>query len=187
MDFYSLIFLSCALGMDAFAVSLCKGFSVKKLHLKHYLIVGIYFGGFQALMPTIGYFIGITFASFIASIDHWIAFILLSLIGLKMIKESLENENCDSNANQFGFKTMLALAIATSIDALAVGVSFAFLNVNLLLAIFLIGIITFILCIIALKIGNKFGIYLKNKAELLSGLVLIILGVKILIEHLFFD
>ncbi|EAH5193780.1 hypothetical protein HCU49_001682, partial [Campylobacter jejuni] len=113
MDFYSLIFLSCALGMDAFAVSLCKGFSVKKLHLKHYLIVGIYFGGFQALMPTIGYFIGITFASFIASIDHWIAFILLSLIGLKMIKESLENENCDSNANQFGFKTMLALAIAT--------------------------------------------------------------------------
>lgn len=177
MDFYSLIFLSCALGMDAFAVSLCKGFSVKKLHLKHYLIVGIYFGGFQALMPTIGYFIGITFASFI----------LLSLIGLKMIKESLENENCDSNANQFGFKTMLALAIATSIDALAVGVSFAFLNVNLLLAIFLIGIITFILCIIALKIGNKFGIYLKNKAELLGGLVLIILGVKILIEHLFFD
>ncbi|HEH4075945.1 TPA: manganese efflux pump, partial [Campylobacter jejuni] len=167
MDFYSLIFLSCALGMDAFAVSLCKGFSVKKLHLKHYLIVGIYFGGFQALMPTIGYFIGITFASFIASIDHWIAFILLSLIGLKMIKESLENENCDSNANQFGFKTMLSLAIATSIDALAVGVSFAFLNVNLLLAIFLIGIITFILCIIALKIGNKFGIYLKNKAELL--------------------
>ncbi|MFQ6342761.1 manganese efflux pump MntP family protein [Campylobacter sp. VTCC 70190] len=186
MDFYSLIFLSCALGMDAFAVSLCKGFSVKKLHLKHYFIVGIYFGGFQALMPTIGYFIGIAFASFIASIDHWIAFALLSLIGLKMIKESFGDENCDTNANQFGFKTMSALALATSIDALAVGISFAFLKVNLFLAVFLIGLITFILCMLALKIGNQFGIHLKNKAELLGGVVLIILGVKILIEHLFF-
>uniref|UniRef100_UPI0013C364AD manganese efflux pump n=1 Tax=Klebsiella pneumoniae TaxID=573 RepID=UPI0013C364AD len=140
---------------------------------------GMKFGGSQALLPTIGCFIGITFASFIASIDHLICFVLLYLLGLKISNESLEIEICDRNAKQFGFQTMQALTIDTSIDALAVGVSFAFLNVNLLLAIFLIGIITFILCIIALKIGNKFGIYLKNKAELLGGLVLIILGVKI--------
>ncbi|EAI3389204.1 TPA: manganese efflux pump [Campylobacter coli] len=187
MDLYSLILLSCALAMDAFAVSLCKGFSVKKLNLRHYVITGAYFGGFQALMPAIGYVIGITFASFIASIDHWIAFILLSLIGLKMIKESFENENCDTNSNQFGFKIMFALAVATSVDALAIGVSFAFLDVNLFLALFLIGSITFILCAIALEIGNKFGTRFKNKAEFLGGAVLIILGIKILIEHLFFS
>ncbi|TKX31854.1 manganese efflux pump MntP [Campylobacter aviculae] len=187
MDYISLIFLSCALAMDAFAVSLCKGFSVKKLNLRHYFIVGIYFGGFQALMPALGYIIGISFASFIASIDHWVAFILLGLIGLKMIKESFESENCDTNANQFGFKIMFALAFATSIDALAVGVSFAFLEVNLSIALLLIGLITFILCTIALKIGNKFGVFLKNKAEFLGGVVLIVLGIKILIEHLFFN
>ncbi|MDC7793376.1 manganese efflux pump MntP family protein [Campylobacter coli] len=178
MDFYSLILLSCALAMDAFAVSLCKGFSVKKLNLKHYIITGVYFGGFQALMPAIGYAIGITFASFIASIDHWIAFVLLSLIGLKMIKESFENENCDTNSNQFGFKIMFALAI---------GVSFAFLDVDLFLALFLIGSITFILCAIALELGNKFGTRFRNKAEFLGGAVLIILGIKILVEHLFFS
>lgn len=187
MDILSLLFLSFALAMDAFAVSLCKGFGIKKLKFKHYMIVGVYFGGFQALMAALGYFAGVTFASFVASVDHWIAFILLSFIGLKMIKESFEAESCDNNANQFGFKTMLALAIATSIDALAVGVSFAFLNFDLLLALFLIGFITFMLCIIALKIGNQFGIYLKNKAELFGGTVLIILGLKILIEHLFFS
>lgn len=186
MELFSLIFLSCALGMDAFAVSLCKGFGVQNLRLKHYLIVGIYFGGFQALMPTLGYFIGVAFHSFITNIDHWIAFALLSLIGLKMVKESFKNEDCDTNANQFGFKTMSALALATSIDALAVGISFAFLKVNLFLAVFLIGLITFILCMLALKLGNQFGIHLKNKVELLGGVVLIILGVKILIEHLFF-
>ncbi|EAI0690176.1 TPA: manganese efflux pump [Campylobacter coli] len=187
MDLYSLIFLSCALAMDAFAVSLCKGFSVKKLNLRHYVITGAYFGGFQALMPAIGYVIGITFASFIASIDHWIAFVLLSLIGLKMIKESFEDESCDTNSNQFGFKIMFALAIATSIDALAIGVSFAFLKVNLFLALFLIGSITFVLCAVALEIGNKFGTRFKNKAEFLGGIVLIALGIKILIEHLFFS
>lgn len=187
MDFYSLILLSYALAMDAFAVSLCKGFSVKKLNLKHYIITGVYFGGFQALMPAIGYAIGITFASFIASIDHWIAFVLLSLIGLKMIKESFENENCDTNSNQFGFKIMFALAVATSVDALAIGVSFAFLDVDLFLALFLIGSITFILCAIALELGNKFGTRFRNKAEFLGGAVLIILGIKILVEHLFFS
>lgn len=187
MDYLSLILLSCALAMDAFAVSLCKGFSVKRLNLKHYCIVGAYFGGFQALMPVFGYIIGLSFASFIASIDHWIAFILLGFIGIKMIKEALENEDCDINANQFNFKIMFPLAIATSIDALAVGISFAFLETPLFIAVLFIGFITFVFCILALKIGNKFGVFLKNKAEFLGGAVLIILGVKILIEHLFFN
>ena len=187
MNFLSLVFLSCALAMDAFAVSLCKGFSVEKLKFKHYALVGIYFGGFQALMCVLGFFVGVNFAFFVASIDHWIAFILLSFIGFKMLKESFQNEGCDKNSNQFNFKTMLALAIATSIDALAVGVSFAFISVNVVLAIFLIGFITFILCVIALKIGNKFGIFLKNKAEFLGGIILIILGFKILIQDLFFS
>lgn len=187
MDIFSLIFLSIALAMDAFAVSLCKGFSVKKLNIKHYLLVGVYFGGFQALMPLLGYIIGIEFEPFVREIDHWIAFILLAFIGIKMIKESFENKSCENIANEFNFKTMLSLAIATSIDAFAIGVSFAFLQVNLLLALFLIGFITFILCIFALKIGNQFGVYLSSKAELLGGGVLILLGIKILIQHLFFD
>ncbi|MCW1359948.1 manganese efflux pump MntP family protein [Campylobacter sp. CCS1377] len=187
MDILSLIFLACALAMDAFAVSLCKGFSVKKLQIRHYLIVSCYFGGFQALMPLIGYFIGISFSDFVKFIDHWIAFILLGLIGAKMIKEALEDESCDTNSNQFGAKIMLGLAIATSIDALAIGVSFAFLKVNLILALLLIGFITFMFCLLALKIGNTFGIYLKSKAEFFGGAVLILLGFKILIQHLFFE
>lgn len=187
MDIFSLILLSFALAMDAFAVSLCKGFSVKKLEFKHYFITGIYFGGFQALMPALGYVLGISFESFVKQVDHWIAFILLGLIGAKMIKEGLENDACDSNANNFEAKIMFALALATSIDAFAVGVSFAFLSVNLILALFLIGSITFIACVFALKIGNRFGLFFKNKAEILGGIVLILLGLKILITHLFFE
>lgn len=187
MDIISLCFLACALAMDAFAVSLCKGFSVKNLQVKHYILTGCYFGGFQALMPAIGYIAGENFKSFMQPVDHWIAFVLLSFLGLKMIKEGFENEGCRSDSNQFGFKVMFALAIATSIDALAVGVSFAFLNVNLLLALFLIGFITFIFCVFALKIGNRFGIYFKRKAEFLGGVVLLFLGFKILIEHLYFN
>ena len=183
MNLLELILLSCALAMDAFAVSLCKGFSVKTPTIKHYFIVGAYFGGFQALMPLLGFFIGISFSSFIQKIDHWIAFVLLVFIGIKMIKEGFENESCPSD-DGFHFKTMLSLAIATSIDALAVGVSFAFLQVSLILALFLIGSITFIFCIMALKIGSRFGIYLKSKAEFLGGGVLILLGFKILITHL---
>lgn len=173
--------LSCALAMDAFAVSLCKGFSVKTLTLRHYFLVGFIL---VALMPALGFLIGVSFSSFIQKIDHWIAFILLVFIGFKMIKESFEKE---SYSNDFHFKTMLSLAIATSIDALAVGVSFAFLEVSLALALFLIASITFIFCIIALKIGNCFGTHLKGKAELLGGSVLILLGFKILISHLFWD
>lgn len=151
--------LSCALAMDAFAVSLCKSFSVKTLTLRHYFLVGFIL---VALMPALGFLIGVSFSSFIQKIDHWIAFILLVFIGFKMIKESFEKE---SYSNDFHFKTMLSLAIATSIDALAVGVSFAF-QVSLTLALFLIASITFIFCIIALKIGNCFGTHLKGKAEL---------------------
>ncbi|MBS4235580.1 manganese efflux pump MntP [Campylobacter vulpis] len=184
MSFIELILLSCALAMDAFAVSLCKGFSAKTLTLKHYLIVGIYFGGFQALMPALGFLVGVSFSSFIQKIDHWIAFVLLVFIGFKMMKEGFEKESCPSD-DGFHFKTMLTLAIATSIDALAVGVSFAFLQVSLTLALFLIGGTTFIFCVVALKMGNRFGVYLKSKAELLGGGVLILLGFKILISHLF--
>lgn len=187
MDLISLIFLSCALAMDSFAISLCKGFSVKNLQIKHYILTSFYFGGFQALMPAIGYIMGVSFEPFVRPIDHWIAFILLSFLGIKMIKEGFENENCPNDSNQFNFKIMCTLSIATSIDALAVGVGFAFLNVNLILALFLIGFITSILCVLALKIGNSFGIYFKNKAEFLGGAVLILIGIKILIEHLYFD
>lgn len=186
MSITSLFFLSCALAMDSFAVSLCKGFSVKNLQTKHYILTGCYFGGFQALMPAIGYFAGMSFKPFVQPIDHWIAFILLTFLGIKMIKEGFEDEKSNNNSNQFNFRVMFALSIATSIDALAIGVGFAFLNVNLALALFLIGSITFILCVFALKIGNRFGIYFKSKAEFLGGSVLILLGFKILIEHLFF-
>ncbi|CAM4145659.1 manganese efflux pump MntP family protein [Campylobacter armoricus] len=184
MDISSLIILSFALAADAFAVSLCKGFSVKELKLKHYLIVGLYFGGFQALMPAVGYILGASFGSFVEKIDHWIAFILLGAIGGKMIQESFKNDSCKEDSNLFDFKTMIALGIATSIDALAVGVSFAFLKVDLFIALLCIGIITFMMCALALKIGNKFGTYLKSKAEFIGGAILIFLAVKILLEHL---
>lgn len=185
MDLSSLIILACALAMDSFAVSLSKGFSVEKLHLKHYITTGVLFGGFQAVMPVIGFVLGIGFASFIAKIDHWVAFGLLSFLGVKMLKESFAEKTCDNN--HFDLTTMLALAFATSIDALAVGVSFAFLQVNLILAVILIGFITCIFCIFALKIGNSFGLYLQNKAEFAGGVILILLGFKILLEHLFAD
>lgn len=191
MGLLSVVFLACALAMDAFAVSLCKGFGVKKLEIKHYLIVGIYFGGFQALMPALGYLLGAAFAHFVAQIDHYIAFVLLVLVGAKMIKESFESQ--ENACEPFEFKTMLALAVATSIDALAVGVSFAFVefsNINVWYSIAIIGIITFFICVLGLKIGHKlgcesaFGSKLGKKAELIGGVVLIALGVKILIEHL---
>lgn len=195
MDIISLFLLACALAADAFTVSLCKGFSVKRLELKHYLIVGLYFGGFQALMPSIGYFIGIELAHFIDRIDHWISFVLLTLVGAKMIKESFAKEGLDDkNLEQFSTRTMFVLAIATSIDALAVGLSFAFMeNLHFPLAIFTIGGITFILCIFGLKMGyhlgfdNQFGLNLGKKAEFIGGLVLVLLGCKILFGHLFFN
>lgn len=171
--------------MDAFAVSVCKGLSIKKLSLKAPLIVGAYFGLFQALMPLTGYFLGISFKNYIVSIDHWISFILLFIIGFNMIKESTEHDCCEAD-NSLKFKTMVVLAIATSIDALAIGVTFAFLSVDIISAITIIGVTTFVLSMFGVKIGNVFGSKYKQKAEFAGGVILILMGAKILIEHLFF-
>jgi len=183
MKIIELLLLSVGLGMDAFAVSVCKGISMKKMDWKKAIIIGLYFGGFQALMPVIGYFLGSAFESLITNIDHWIAFILLGIIGGKMIKDSFvdESDNCNDDVS---FKTMFVLAVATSIDALAIGITFAFLNVNLILAVTIIGVITFILAVIGTKIGNRFGDKYQNKAELVGGIILVLLGIKILLEHL---
>ena len=156
---------------------------MKKINWKNAIIIAIYFGIFQALMPVVGYFLGTAFSSIVESVDHWIAFILLAAIGGNMIKESTDDEEEKRNDN-VDFKTMIILAIATSIDALAVGVTFAFFKVNLVLAIILIGIITFALSILGVIIGNKFGDKLQNKAELTGGIILILIGLKILLEHL---
>lgn len=183
MGVIELLLLSVGLAMDAFAVAICKGISMKKMNWKKAIIIGIYFGGFQALMPTIGYFLGTFFQNLITSIDHWIAFILLGIIGGEMIKESFE-EDSENRNDDVSIKTMLVLSIATSIDALAIGITFAFLKVNLPLAVSLIGIITFILAIVGTKIGNRFGDKYESKAELTGGIILVLLGIKILLEHM---
>ena len=185
MGFIELFILAVGLSMDAFAVSICKGLSVQRLRPRHALICGAYFGGFQALMPLIGWLLGRQFEELIKSIDHWIAFGLLVLIGANMIRESFGKD--EEVNDSFSFKTMLPLAIATSIDALAVGVTFAFLEVQIVPAILLIGVTTFAISAAGVKIGNVFGAKYKSKAELVGGIVLIAMGVKILIEHLFFD
>lgn len=169
--------------MDAFAVAICKGLAMKKLSWKKALIIGLWFGGFQALMPTIGYLLGTRFESYVTAIDHWIAFVLLALIGANMVKESFSKEEESSN-DAVDFKTMFLLAIATSIDALAVGVTYAFLQVRIVPAVSFIGVITFTLSIIGVKIGNVFGLKYKSKAELTGGIILIVMGIKILLEHL---
>ena len=178
-----LLLIAIGLAMDAFAVSVCKGLSMKNMNLKNACIIGGYFGFFQGFMPLIGYILGISFEERISSIDHWIAFILLAYIGIKMIKEALE-KNEESINDSVDIKTMLILAIATSMDALAVGVTFAFFEVNILFAIILIGIITFVLSILGVKIGNKFGDKYESKAEVAGGVILILMGIKILIEGL---
>lgn len=183
MSLFGIIILSIGLGMDAFAVSICKGVSLKKNDLKKSIIVASYMGIFQALMPVIGYFLGMSFADKITSIDHWLTFSLLVIIGIKMIKDSLGTEKEIVN-DKIDFKEMIILAIATSIDALAVGITFAFLNVNLYIAIGFIGIITFILCFLGTKIGSIFGDKYEDKAELTGGVILILLGIKIVLEHL---
>ena len=174
MGTWELFILAVGLSMDAFAVSVCKGLSVKKLRPKHMLIAGLYFGGFQALMPLIGYFLGVQFQSLIQDFDHWIAFVLLSLIGANMIKES--RESADELNDSFGVKAMLPLAVATSIDALAVGVTFAFLQVNIVSAVSFIGVTTFILSAVGIRIGNIFGAKYKSRAGLVGGIVLFLMG-----------
>ncbi len=183
MSIFGIIILSIGLGMDAFAISVCKGISFKKGNLKKSVIVATYMGVFQAIMPVLGYYLGISFADKITSIDHWLAFALLFVIGVKMIKEAL-NKDIEVVNDNVDFKEMIVLAIATSIDALAVGITFAFLNVNLWFAITLIGSITFILSLIGTKIGIIFGNKYEKKAELLGGIILILLGIKIVLEHL---
>ncbi len=185
MSLFTLFVTAVGLSMDAFAVSICKGLAMKKLSWKKALIIGLWFGGFQALMPSVGYLLGSRFEKYVTSIDHWIAFVLLALIGINMIRESLSGE--EENANDaVDFKTMLLLAIATSIDALAVGVTYAFLQVQIAPAVSFIGIITFSLSIIGVKIGNVFGLKYKTKAEIAGGIILLLMGTKILLEHLGF-
>ena len=185
MQLWELFIIAVGLSMDAFAVSICKGLSVRKVTPRHALTAGLYFGGFQALMPLIGYFLGTQFESLIQSVDHWIAFALLALIGINMVRES-RSESEELNAS-FGPKSMLPLAVATSIDALAVGVTFAFLQVQIAPAITFIGVITFALSCLGVKLGNLFGAKYRARAELFGGIVLILMGVKILIEHLMQD
>ena len=185
MELWELFMIAVGLAMDAFAVSICKGLSVPQLKYRHCLIAGLYFGGFQGLMPLAGYMLGTGFSDMIERIDHWIAFFLLGFIGLNMIKESRECCEDDLDAS-FTFKAMLPLAIATSIDALAVGVTFAFLKVDIIAAVTFIGVITFMLSAFGVKLGNVVGCKYKSKAELAGGIVLIAMGTKILLEHLGF-
>ncbi|RHU02870.1 manganese efflux pump [Lachnospiraceae bacterium AM26-1LB] len=183
MDLLTLLTLAVGLAMDAFAVSICKGLAMREKVLKKGIIVGLWFGGFQALMPTIGFFLGTQFKDQITSIDHWIAFVLLGLIGINMVKEALSNDEEQAD-DSIAVKEMFMLAVATSIDALAVGITFAFLNVHIVSAAAMIGVCTFLISFVGVKIGNIFGTKYKSKAELAGGIILILLGFKILFEHL---
>lgn len=186
MGIVELFLIAVGLSMDAFAVSVCKGLAMQKVTLKKASIVGLWFGGFQALMPAIGYVLGVQFKDYIVAIDHWIAFVLLAIIGGNMIHESLEKgcDECESHGDSLAAKEMFVMAVATSIDALAVGITFAFLNVNILAAVLFIEIITFTLSALGVKIGNVFGSRYKSKAEFAGGVILILIGLKILLEHL---
>ena len=185
MGLIELFLIAVGLSMDAFAVSVCKGLAMPKCTFKKAAIVGLWFGGFQALMPAIGYILGAQFQEAIASIDHWIAFVLLALIGGNMIREALGDDEEEDDAS-LDVKTMFLLAVATSIDALAIGITFAFLKVNIIPAVCFIGSVTFIISFAGVKIGNVFGARYKNKAEIVGGVILILLGLKILLEHLGF-
>lgn len=183
MSLLELFILAIGLSMDAFAVSICKGLATKKVSIKNSLTAGLWFGGFQALMPVIGFILGMSFRDYIMAVDHWIAFILLGIIGANMIKESMGEDEEDAN-DAFDIKTMFLMAVATSIDALAIGITFAFLNVNIISAVSLIGITTFILSAAGVFMGCVFGSKYKSKAEFAGGVILVLLGLKILLEHL---
>lgn len=182
MTLLELFIIAVGLSMDAFAVSVCKGLSLQRMRMKYAVLAGVYFGGFQVAMPLLGYILGVQFQEAITSIDHWIAFILLGIIGINMVKEAMSREEEEVDPS-FDVKTMLLLAVATSIDALAVGVTFAFLKVQIIPAVSFIGITTFCLSAIGVKVGNVFGSRYKAKAELAGGLILIGMGIKILLEH----
>ena len=183
MGAIEILLISIGLAMDAFAVSVCKGLAMKKMSWKKAIIIGLYFGIFQAVMPVIGYFLGTTFERFITNVDHWIAFILLVGIGINMVKEAFDKESENRN-DDVDVKTMLVLSIATSIDALAIGITFACLKIHIAMPVIIIGLITFIISVIGVKIGNRFGNKYEKKAEIMGGVILILLGIKILLEHL---
>lgn len=183
MGFFELLLIGIGLSMDAFAVAVCKGLKMQRLNVKQTAIIALFFGGFQALMPFMGWLLGVNFEKYITEFDHWIAFALLAFIGGKMVYESFKNDE-DEDCGCFDLKELFVLAIATSIDALAVGITFAFLKVNIGFAVGIIGVTTFILSSIGVFIGHKFGTVYKNKAELAGGIILILIGLKILLEHL---
>lgn len=184
MDMLSLVLIAAGLSMDAFAVSVCKGLAAPSYKLRYSLCCGAWFGGFQALMPAAGYILGVSFRQYISAFDHWIAFVLLGIIGFNMVKEALERDAANPDSS-FGTWKMLLLAAATGIDALAVGITFAFLSVRIVSAVLLIGAVTFFVSAAGVKIGSVFGRKYKSGAELAGGIILIILGIKILAEHIF--
>ena len=188
MGFLELVLLAVGLSMDACAVSICKGLAMKKAGLREGAICGVWFGGFQALMPLIGFFLGTLFAEAIEAFDHWVAFVLLAIIGINMLKDAFEKEDCgceDCGCDDLSAKKMFVMAVATSIDALAVGISLAMAgNVNIFAAVVLIGVITFAMSAAGVKVGNVFGSRFEKKAQMAGGIILILLGLKILLEHL---
>lgn len=187
MEFFEIFMIGVGLSMDAFAASVCKGLTMRKAVFKNILIIGLFFGGFQALMPVIGYFLGNQFEKYITPIDHWIAFALLAFIGGKMILDVFkkdEEESCEASLSKIKIQEIFVMAVATSIDALAVGISLAFLRVDIKVAAFTIGLTTFAISSLGVVIGKKFGAKYKNKATLAGGIILILIGLKILLEHL---
>lgn len=183
MNLISVFLIGVGLSMDAFAAAICKGLSIRKNFLEKSFVIALFFGVFQAVMPYIGYLLGSIFAEKLQAVDHWIAFVLLSIIGVNMIRES-RDKTCTIEEDRLDLKNLFMLVIATSIDALAVGVSFAFLKIKISLAVFVIGLTTFVISFLGVRIGRAFGIALKDKAQVAGGLILIFLGLKILVEHL---
>ena len=186
MGLFDIFMIGVGLSMDAFAASICKGLNMRRLNIKNMLIIGLFFGGFQALMPAVGWLLGKQFESYITSVDHWVAFALLVFIGGKMIYDVFTKKNedeCGEKTNRLDMKEVLTLAVATSIDALAVGISFAFLQVDILKAVSVIGVTTFVLSVIGVAVGNVFGSKYEKKATLAGGIILILIGLKILLEH----
>lgn len=185
MGIAEIFLIGIGLSMDAFAVAVCRGLKMQKLNVKHTAVIALFFGGFQALMPLIGWFLGKQFEKYITAVDHWIAFALLAFIGGKMIYDSFKKDDDDQGEKDvFNLKEIFVMAVATSIDALAVGITFAFLSVNIWSSISIIGVTTFVLSAVGVLIGHKFGAKYKNKAELAGGVILVLIGLKILLEHL---
>ena len=183
MTFLELFIIAVGLSMDAFAVSVAKGLSVERLRPRNVLSVSLWFGGFQGLMPIIGFFLGVSFASLVEHVDHWIAFVLLGLIGINMMREAFSKKEKNVSPD-FSFKTMLMMAVATSIDALAVGISFSFIKENIWMAALLIAVTTAIFSAIGIRVGNIFGCRFKSPAEFLGGRRFLLMGIKILVEHI---